>query len=100
MQHAIFGMSTGNVYFYNIFTRQLSHHRLSRQTLMKVDCKINSIDFHPNKMHRLLIYYNLSALKIYSINKHQIIRSVTDKLFLAAKFIKADLGEVLILAIL
>jgi hypothetical protein len=40
------------------------------------------------------------ALKIYSINKHQSIRSVTDKLFLAAKFIKADLGEVLILAVL
>jgi len=47
-----------------------------------------------------LICYNLSALQIYSINKHQSIRSVTDKPFLAAKFIKTDLGEVLILAVL
>ena len=70
MQHVIIGMTTGNIYFYDIKARNLSHHRVPRQMLIKVDRKVNSIDFHPIKMHRLLICYDQSAIHIYSINKH------------------------------
>lgn len=74
MDYLFIGTAFGNVFFYNVFTRRLCTHRLSRKTLLKKDCPITSIDFHPRKPHRILLCYYEKALHIYSLNKHESIR--------------------------
>ena len=86
MDYLLIGTSFGNMFFYNVEKRQLCSHRLSRQTLLKKDCPITSIDFHPSKPHRILLCYYEKALHIYSINKHESIRVIEGKPFAAAAF--------------
>ncbi len=86
MGYLLIGTTAGNMFFYNWLEKKLYTHKLSRQTLMKKDCPITTIDFHPSKPHRILICFYEKALHVYSINKHESIRSIDAKPFAAAKF--------------
>lgn len=89
MSHVLIGTSVGNLYFYDLHQKRLSNHRLGRQTILKKDCPISSIEFNPRKPHRVLLCYYQKALHVYSINKHESIRALEGKPFAAAKFIES-----------
>ncbi len=100
MDFMLIGTTLGNMFFYNWEKRTLCTHRLSRQTLLKKDCPITSIDFHPIKPHRILICFYERVLHIYSINKHESIRVIEGKPFASACFQKKSTGEVMIIGFL
>lgn len=82
----VIGTSSGNLYFYNLQSRQLSLHRLLRQTLIKKDCPISAIDFCPSKPWRVLLTYYNYAVHVYSLNKHESVLSIYDKPFAASAY--------------
>lgn len=87
----LIGTSSGHLYFYNVETKQLSLHRLSRQTLTKTDSPISSIDFCSSKPWRVLLTYYNHAVFVYSMNKHESVLSIRDKPFAAAVYQESNI---------